>query len=360
MSSENLMEKEENIAAELKRCMANLPFVASEIEPIGGVIKAQPEHFQVEEVLPYEPCGEGEHVFVTLRRSGWNTVDAARMLAEAMKVRAGDVGWGGRKDKQAVTTQTFSVHLPLNKTLQDVSRMLKTLPFEILKIARHKNKLKTGHVASNRFRILLSQTAPGALSQAQSIAAILKEKGLPNFFGPQRFGIDMRNLDRAAHCLKQKKFFRGKSSQFVLSALQSALFNIWLQRRIQDGLYNNIIKGDIVKKTDTGGIFVVDDEKEANERFSQGKITFTGPIYGHKMKTGDGPAQERETAVLDAFDLDLPSFKPLRAKGSRRPAIVFMDDLNIRETDDGLIFSFSLPSGSYATIVMREFIRSEN
>jgi len=343
--------------SDLKQMLGQPPFTTGDLPGTGGVLKAVPEHFQVEEVLPYAPCGEGEHVFVKLRRTGWNTVDVAAALGEALGLKGPDIGWGGRKDKNAVTTQTFSLRLPVDMPLSEVGDRIKPLHFDIIAIERHRNKLKTGHVAANRFRIVLSGVAPHANQRAQAIAAAVKVSGVANYYGEQRFGYHYRNLDRAAALLKRGKT-RGRKDTFMVSVLQSALFNCWLIERIQRGEFNALLQGDVVRKTDTGGLFTVDDLDEAVPRFEARQIAYTGPIYGHKMMAAVGAAGDCENRVLQRFGLDIGAFKPLRAPGSRRVAILFLHDLAVKPVSEGLEFTFTLPSGAYATTVLREFTRS--
>ena len=351
------MENTKNLIQHLKEVTRSLPYVTSHLPGVEGEIKATPEHFQVEEILPYAPCGEGEHVFVTLRRAEWNTADVAAALAKHFKLKSVDVGWGGRKDRHAITTQTFSLHLPVAMAIEQIETFLTELPFEILAVQRHRNKLKTGHVAGNRFRILLTQVAPYALDAAEPIADAIRRHGIPNFYGAQRFGIDMSNIDRAMHFIERQRPARGKQEVFMVSVFQSALFNLWLTERIGRHQYQTILPGDVAQKTDTGGLFVVDDVAEATERFSKGAIVYTGPIFGPKMMAAADLAAQYEAQVLSVFGLDLDAFKRLRAPGARRRAVLRIDDLVIRTQDAGLLFSFTLPPGAYATMVMREFMR---
>lgn len=341
----------------LKRAIIQPPFITEDLSGIGGVIKAAPEHFQVEEELPYSPCGQGEHVFIKLRRAGWNTADVAAALGRVFDLRPADIGWGGRKDKNAVTTQTLSLRLPAELAADRIADRIKPLPFEILGIERHRNKLKTGHVAVNRFRIVLSGVEKDAFGQAEAIAVALKDKGVPNYYGPQRFGHHYHNLDRAAAIVRRAKA-HGRKDTFTVSVLQSALFNCWLVERIRRGEFDRLLLGDVVRKTDTGGLFVVDDLEDARQRFAASRIQFTGPIYGYKMMAAAGPAGEYENQLLLNFGLAADAFKPLRAPGSRRAACVHLDDLIVEPVAEGLRFSFTLPSGAYATAVMREFTRS--
>ena len=336
--------------------MAHLPYISAELHGIGGVVKASPEHFKVEELLPYAPCGEGEHVFIRLRRRGWNTADVGQALGRLFGIRGANVGWGGRKDKHAVTTQSFSLHLPMAQPIAEVESKLKDAPFEILEMKRHRNKLKTGHVAANRFDIILSNVSPLAFEAATAIADKLQATGCPNFFGEQRFGIDQRNIDRAIALIRRGRA-RGKKEGFMVSVLQSALFNIWLKERMARDEFNTLVMGDLVQKTDTGGMFVVEDIEEAAQRFAERKLVYTGPIFGYKMRQAGDLAGRHENRLLESLDLERGTFKPLRAAGSRRRAKLCLEDLAIDDVSEGLRFRFTLPSGAYATTVMREFTR---
>jgi tRNA pseudouridine13 synthase len=347
----------DDLAQRLKQTQQTLPLISSDLPPVGGTIKAEPEHFQVEEILPYPACGEGEHVFITLRRKQWNTGDVGAELARCFGVASIDVGWGGRKDRQAVTTQTFSVRLPLAVPEIEVRKRLAALPFEVLGVARHRNKIKTGHVAANRFRILLSDVPPEGFQAAEAIAGTLRRLGLPNFFGAQRFGIDMGNIDRAVQFLRKQRAARGKKEEFTVSVLQSALFNQWLSERMSRGEYRTLLAGDVAQKTDTGGLFVVTDVDEASERFHRGAVVYTGPMFGAKMMPAADAAGDYETRTLAASGLSAADFGRLKSPGTRRRAILSIDDLDIQADPGGLLFSFTLPSGAYATMVMREFTR---
>ena len=334
-----------------------LPLAAGDLPGIGGVLKARPEHFVVEELLPYQACGQGEHVYITFRRSGWNTADAARSIQDRLALNRSDVGWGGRKDKTAVVVQTLSFRCGLNRPLDDIRKALAELSFEIMDITRHGNKIKTGHVAANRFTIVVSQPGPEALLRSLSIAERLKQTGVPNYYGPQRFGHRLQNIQRGFSLLSAGK--RARKDPFMVSVVQSALFNIWLKQRMETGTFRQLVDGDVVKKTDTGGMFTVEDLSVDTRRFKAGEIVFTGPIFGFKMRPALRAAGEREAALLEQFDLTPDDFRALRAPGSRRPAILQLADLTVAEVEEGLQFSFTLPSGAYATTVMREFMQND-
>jgi tRNA pseudouridine13 synthase len=336
--------------------LASLPLAAEPLPGIGGTIKSVPEHFLVEEILPYDACGEGEHVYVTFRRTGWNTADAAKSMQKRLGLAPSDVGWGGRKDKRAVVIQTISLRLGVHYPLADIENALADLPFEMLAVKRHRNKIKTGHVAANRFAVVVSRPEPDALPRALAIAGRLKTTGIPNFYGPQRFGQEMQNIRRGFALFSGVK--KGRTDTFMVSVVQAALFNIWLKQRMEKGDYRRLLMGDLVKKTDTGGMFTIDDPALESPRLAAGMIVYTGPVYGYKMRPPRHAAAEREAALLAQFDLDPEDFRRHRAPGSRREAILNPVDLEIREVNDGLRFTFTLPAGAYATTVLREFTRS--
>ncbi len=341
----------------LKNKMTTLPFVSADLPGIGGEIKVVPEHFQVEEILPYAPCGEGEHVFVTLRRKLWNSADVAAELARCFELKNQDVGWGGRKDKHAVTTQTFSLQLPMAMPLADIRSRLGDLPFEIIEVQRHRNKIKTGHVAGNRFCILLTNAESTSPEHATAIADRIRHLGVPNFYGEQRFGAQGSNLDRAMQMMARQRGSRRKRDLFIISALQSALFNLWLSERMARGQYDTMIPGDMAQKTDTGGMFVVEDLKDAVARFQSGQIIYTGPMFGAKMRGAAGQAEMYEHQILEQVELTPAFFKAVKAPGTRRQAVLRINDLTLTVRDEGLQFEFTLPAGAYATVVLREFMR---
>ncbi len=344
------------LAEKFRQLMETLPYVSAEFKGLGGRIKAQNDHFQVEEILPYSPCGKGEHLYVTVKRSGWNTLEVARSLAGAAGIPTSQVGFGGRKDKNALVVQTFSLCLDQTSATLSLEKQLSRLPFEIIAINRHTNKIKIGHVAANRFKILLSQVEPQSIGPALRIAATLTGKGIANYYGPQRFGRGGANIQRALHLALVDSRIR-RPDRFMVSVFQALLFNTYLNTRFQQGLAFTMLEGDIAKKTDTGGIFLVDDQNEANQRFNDHRIVYTGPIYGHKMLAARKTAGALEQQVLASTGLAPERLKHIRARGSRRPAILFLEKIKIEPAPNGLWFEFTLPSGAYATVIMREFIK---
>jgi tRNA pseudouridine13 synthase len=336
-----------------------LPYVSHEISGTGGLLKAQAESFVVEEIPLYEPDGQGEHIYVRLTREGWTTRDIHKSLAKLFDLKAVDVGYAGLKDKHARVTQTFSLALRNTDEVTVARRIREALRVQVLWARRHKNKLKSGHLLGNRFQILVANPHEDAFSRAGAIRQTLGEKGVPNFYGVQRFGSHGQNEKKGREALMGKGPRDRWIRRLLLSSYQSALFNDWLVERIRNGWFETILQGDVAKKTDTGGLFEVEDTEAEAVRFQKGRITYTGPIYGAKMRWATGKPGDLEKKVLAARGVSVESLSRARLNGSRRVARLFLKDLAIETHPKGLSFTFVLPKGAYATTVMREFMKSD-
>jgi tRNA pseudouridine13 synthase len=257
----------------------------------------------------------------------------------------------------ARVTQTFSLWLPHEDEATVAERIQEGLPVEIHWAKRHRNKIKTGHLIGNAFRILVVQTDQEAAERAGVIEEALLERGVPNFYGAQRFGIGGDNAAQGRAILVRRKRARDWTGRFLLSAFLSSLFNDWLAERMRLGWFERLLSGDIAKKTDTGGLFEVEDALVEEPRFRRGEITYTGPIYGYKMRwaTGEPGALERE--VLEDSGVTEEMLHRAGLRGSRRRARLLTEDLAVEPDPQGLRFAFTLPKGAYATIVLREFMK---
>jgi len=336
------------------------PTITPELPGIGGQLKAEPSHFMVEEIPVYAASGEGTHLFVSLTREGWTTRRVAEVLAGLYDLPVQAIGFAGLKDRHARCTQTFS--LP-GLAPEDSQRIEPALPFQVNWARQHTNKLKVGHLLGNRFRITVVNLAvrpEEALARAQAVAAAIARRGVPNFFGPQRFGIDGANVE------KGRKAFLGQGlrgdkwlNRLMLSAYQSHLFNRYLARRIEVGLFEHLLAGDVCKKADTGGMFEVQDAAAEQPRYRRGEITFTGPIYGKKMWAAQGPAAQLEARILAEAELTEDDLRRVHTDGTRRPARLWLPTIELAPCDDGLQVDFVLPKGAYATVVLREFMKSD-
>jgi tRNA pseudouridine13 synthase len=336
---------------------AGLPLVSPELPGTGGRIKEQPAHFVVEELPLYQPSGQGAHLYLRLERSGLSTRQVVDRLAAGFGVRPGEIGYAGLKDKLAVAVQSFSLPAA-GLEPGSAARRAEELGFDVRGAALHGNKLKQGHLLGNRFRVLVSGVEPDAGPRAEAIARALAERGLPNFFGPQRFGAEGDNAEAGRQVLlgggPRQKWLR----KLLLSAYQSELFNRWLARRLEGGDFARLLAGDVAKKTDTGGIFVVEDPAAEQPRLDAGEITYTGPMFGAKMRAAQGPAGEREAAVLAGEGLEPERFKRAGISGDRRPARLVVGEIGLEAAEAGLWLDFTLPKGAYATTLVREFTKA--
>ncbi len=340
-----------------------LPYITESIPGIDGQIKLTPEDFQVEEIPLYLPNGEGQHLYITIRRKNLNTKDVVKRLEKLFSLTEKDIGHSGLKDKNAVTTQCFSLSLGANFELDAASKLLaQDEELEVISIERHINKLKTGHLIGNRFTIKVKNTCDNAYTNALKIKEIILKTGIPNYYGPQRFGSKLDNWQKGKDILigerKEKKHWLKK---LYLSSLQSYIFNLWLKERIDSKIFCELKEHDLLMSKAGGRTFEFDLEKEHAQEFESGEISYTGPMLGHKLKWPNNAMKESELSLLNGLDLNFELFKNKFLMGTRRIAVLHLSEINITNNDDGTImFSFSLPAGSYATSVLREFMKNDH
>jgi tRNA pseudouridine13 synthase len=330
--------------------------LTSHLPGTGGLMKSTPEDFVVEELPAYPPSGEGAHTFVEIEKRALTTDDAVRRICDALGCQRDDAGVAGMKDRQAVTRQWIS--LPGVDPQKALALALDGI--RVLSAARHPHKLRTGHLRGNRFALTIRGVTDGA-ARARAVLDVLRTRGLPNYFGAQRFGArgDNAALGRA---LARGERLPGRRSRSELrlftSAYQSELFNRYLDRRIDDGLLSTALAGDLMRKRDTGGLFAVEDVAEAQSRLDAQLIDPTGPMFGARMTAPpDGSAaRAREDAILADEGV---AGERIPADGTRRPLVVPVDAAEADEPEPGvLIVRFALPSGAYATGVLAEITKS--
>lgn len=339
--------------------LSNLPFITPELPGTGGQIKAEPDHFIVEEVPLYEPSGEGDHLFVRVRRSGQTTRQVVDALAAGLGIDAGGIGYAGLKDRHARTTQVLSLpYIPLPRFEAAVA----DLDVEVEWAIPNNTKLKPGHLLGNRFTLtVLNPTAEDALDRAQAILEAVQERGMPNYFGSQRFGMYGDNAAQGLAILSDQRKRPGQKwlHKLLASAYQSQLFNDYLALRINRGQFDRILAGDLAKKTDTGGMFVVEDVATDQGRFDRRQITFTGPLYGYKMRQPADEAAALEAEILASSPVTPEQWRHNRVEGNRRPGRLFLDPIDLNPHPSGFTLSFFLPKGAYATILLREILKAE-
>ncbi len=399
------------------------PYVTADLPGIGGRIKERVEDFRVEEIPLYEACGEGTHVYFTVIKRGVPTPVAADRIARYMGVNSHDIGVAGLKDAQAVTVQRMSLEHADEKKLA----AYKDPQIEITATTRHTNKLRPGHLAGNRFLIRIRGVGAGQVAAAQAVLDRLAKRGVPNYFGHQRFGarndtallgaamvrgdlaefvalllgralpsdppdckaardaFDAGFCDRALnrwprhyynerralaaykHKLSPKAAFDSadkRMKRLYVSAFQGGLFNEVLARRIDT--LDQVFAGDLAQKTDSGGVFRVEDQAVEQPRADRFEISPTGPLFGYRSNLAEGPMGELEQSVLAARNLQLDDFRrvgALKVKGGRRPLRFAILQPSLAADQDGkgdfIKIGFAAPSGCYATVVLREIMKSD-
>ncbi len=346
----------------------SLPYVVNDIDPIPGTIKGDYEDFQVEEIPLYEPCGEGDHTYVVIEKRGLTTHQAVRDIGRALGVKPQNIGVAGNKDARAVTRQTLSVeHVPLEKI-----EALSLPRLTVIRVSRHRNKLKIGHLWGNRFTIRLRDTDLQRLDDVERVLERLHRGGVPNYFGPQRFGnrgdtweigqalligkfsiaaslIAGRPSDEDTGAVAEARALfdageynassnawpsgfqecvllargmtrhRGDAERAVkdlskktlglyVSAIQSELFNRILARRIQE--MDKLRDGDVAWKHENGAAFLVEDAATEQPRADRFEISPTGPMFGKRMKSPAHQVADLENEVLEGAGMKPTDFPP--------------------------------------------------
>lgn len=348
---------------------SDLPYITADLPGIGGKLRVTADDFVVEEVPLYEPIDEGQHLYVRLTKSGLTTKEVEGMLRRLFGLKSGDIGFAGMKDKHARTTQTFSLsvgHQPPGFAGEAQKRIEEALPVTVEWARFHRNKLRPGHLLGNRFTITVNELSLPADEIDRRIAAIiarLKTTGAPNYFGPQRFGIDGQNVQKGMELLLGKRHVKDKwLRRFLIAAYQSHLCNQYLAVRVNEGNFERLLRGDVAKKVDTGGMFDVEDVEVEQLRYRRHEINFTAPIYGPKMRMAQAESGELEDRILAEAPVTLQHFEKARVQGTRRSGRVLTPDLSftIDRKDDSppsLVVAFMLPKGAFATTVMGEIMK---
>ena len=344
----------------------SLPYITGELPGIGGELRLTPDHFVVEELPLYEASGEGQHLYVNLTKVGLTTKEVQAQLERLFDLKRRDVSFAGMKDKQARTTQTFSLNVgfqPAEFVEEAAARIAEELPVEVHWACFHRNKLRLGHLLGNRFTVTVTNLAcdpATALERATAVADRLAAQGMPNYFGPQRFGSGGSNVRQGLAILRgEQTRHNAWLRRFLISAFQSFLCNRYLARRVELGLFDRMLTGDVAKKHATGGMFQVEDGAVETPRLLAQEISFTAPMYGPKMWAATDEAAELEAAILAESPVGMDALAAARVEGTRRMGRLLASDLQLAtaDDDDGLTLSFSLPKGAFATTLLREFMK---
>lgn len=325
-----------------------------------GVIKATPEDFVVIEDLGYAPDGEGEQLLVRIRKTGCNTRFVAEALAKFLGVPQRDLSFAGMKDRHAVTEQTLCFRLP-GKEMPDLSAF-SLEGCEILEAVRHKRKLRTGALAGNAFRLIVRE-----ISQRQDVEQRLekiRDAGVPNYFGEQRFGRDGHNLTMAQQWARGEIQVRDRNKRsLILSAARSALFNQVASDRLQQqGNLTEVLAGDALQLTGRGSWFVAQPEEleVLQQRVLANELRVTAPLAGRGEAGTQLAALELEQQSLAAAAELITLLERERVDAARRAMLVIPRDMRWHWQDDATLeIAFWLPAGSFATSVVRELLQQE-
>jgi tRNA pseudouridine13 synthase len=379
--------------------MPSLPFLTQDMSPIGGKIKTRPEDFYVEELPLYEASGEGTHIYFQIEKCEIPTMDAVSAIAKALGRAKSDIGCAGHKDSRAVTRQWLSVE----HVKPEIVEALDVPKIRVLQVTRHKNKLKTGHLKANKFKIKLRDCIV-PMAQAARIAgdaiAILEKRGVPNYYGLQRFGsrndshilgrfiakgqtdefadqfLGRPTADELPIIIEARKLYEARNfeesykrwpwnfadqrralktlietagnkrkaynvvdknlKRFLVSAFQSELFNEVLAARMPD--IDKILTGDMAYKHENGAMFAVTDAQAEQPRCDRFEISPTGPLLGISMRKLEADAGVIENPILERAGLNDRDLEQIDnfARGGRRPLRFKPQDCAVATGKDGL------------------------
>jgi tRNA pseudouridine13 synthase len=319
-----------------------------------GLIRAKPEDFRVQEIPLIEPSGDGSHLWLEIEKRGANTRWVADQLVAASGVAQRDLGYAGMKDRHAVTSQWFSI---ATQDAENLDWETWTIPdVTVLRAVHHGRKLKTGTLKGNRFHIVV-RNLEGNPADLERRLEIVKTKGVPNYFGPQRFGINGNNIQRGIKWLEQGGRLPRHKRSIYLSSVRSFLFNRILGQRVLDQSWDQIQDGEIAMLDGTHSVFECSlPDPLLIKRCAEFDIHPTGLLAGTAGKRPKGPAAKLESEALEAYSSLIASLGRAGAKAGRRALRLVPGELEWEWGDDSLAIQFVLGSGSYATSLLRELV----
>jgi tRNA pseudouridine13 synthase len=346
--------------------------------PGRGRLRVEPEDFVVEEDLGFAPSGAGSHVLLKVRKRNANTEWVARELARATGCRPGEVGYAGLKDRRALTVQWFSVPLPRptarsrpgesphasassaapdssNRALADLA-VLRGPDFEVLEAHAHNRKLPRGALAGNRFTLRVRDFEASDEQLAERLAVIARE-GLPNYFGPQRFGREGANLRKIT---RDPNAIHPRERTYVLSAARSVIFNAVLAERVLEGTWRQLEAGDVANLDTRGSVFPVEVVDESlQERVASLDVHPTGPLWGRDEPMCRGRIQALEQRIAAQYPEPCDLVVAAGMRQERRSLRLAVRELDWTREGADIIVRFWLTKGSFATTVLRELLESD-
>ncbi|MFO8025685.1 tRNA pseudouridine(13) synthase TruD [Thiohalophilus sp.] len=321
---------------------------------VQGLLRQQIDDFVVEEQLGFEPTGEGQHVWLWIEKRDRNTQDIALDLARHAGIKPNAVGFSGMKDRRAVTRQWFSLDLagkeePDWEALNDKS-------LAVLQVTRHGKKLRRGVHKANRFVIIL-RDIEGETDSLNERLAQIRETGVPNYFGDQRFGRDEANLTQATQMFAGQRVNNRNKRSIYLSAARSFLFNQLLSHRVSDHSWDRPQVGDVMQLAGTHSIFFPDSIDETiHQRMNEMDIHLTGSLWGRGEIKSGGAIRILEQQLTDDYPDYCAGLEQAGLKQERRSLRLVVRDLDWKLEDQTLTLMFSLETGAYATVVIRECV----
>jgi tRNA pseudouridine13 synthase len=331
------------------------------VYPVLGItatLKSTPEDFIVDEELPFDLTGQGEHAWLHVRKRNNNTDWVAARIAEFAGVKKYAVGYAGLKDRNAVTSQWFSVYLPGRDDINWDGFHCEGV--ELIAATRHQRKLQRGALKRNRFTIRLRDIEPGdaaAVDRLIDRCDLIRREGVPNYFGEQRFGHGMNNLAEAERMFGQprKRLPRHKRS-LLLSAARSWIFNQIVSRRVEAGTWNRRINGDVFMLDGRSACFRDDASAELEQRLVQGEIHPSAILWGDGENMSSAECETLEFEVADRYPVFKQGLRDARVDQQRRATRLLVKDIECQQENASLVLKFSLQAGSYATMVLRELV----
>ncbi len=323
-----------------------------------AVLRSCAEDFQVEEELGFSPDGEGQHLLLRIRKRDTNTQWVARQIAHVAGVPSRAVGYAGLKDRHAETSQWFSVDLA-GRSEPDWSA-LDSETLSVLEKVRHRKKLRRGTLKGNRFTLTLRQLYGDRASVEERLRQI-REKGVPNYFGEQRFGHKGTNLQRALALFRGELRVRDRHLRgLYLSAARSLLFNRVLAVRVSKGCWQTALPGEALILAGSRSFFTLEEfSAEIRRRLSEGDLLPSGPLWGKGTLPSKDDARALEEGALQEFEIWLKGLESAGLKQERRALCLNPERFSWEWlSDEDVRLRFFLPAGGYATTVLRELVHS--
>ncbi len=322
-----------------------------------GKLRTELEDFKVDELLGFSLSGSGEHAWLNIEKRGKNTLDVAEQLARYARVKLVEVGYGGLKDKHAVTSQWFSVGLA-GKPDPDW-RELDGDGLSILETGRHQRKLRRGAHAANRFHIRL-RGVTGDHQKIEKRLENISRGGVPNYFGEQRFGREGGNTAQAlAWFAGQVRAPRSRHKRgLYLSAARAYLFNQFLAARVSAGSWLKPLTGDVCMLDGSRSFFVAEQvDQEILHRLSSGDIHIACPMWGSGQREAGIEVQALENTLLGENNELAEGLEKQGLKLEYRSSRLLSNDFYWQFCeDDSIDLKFTLGKGGFATSVLREIV----